>query len=390
MIHEGKGGGGGRGWRKRHEEGGNQEGKGGGKGGGGVACGKGHTQHEETRSDVRVLLSGEVRRRVSMWICRCDYAHLPRDVACRRCGCRQEKACDMVQQWWNDERLPRNWRRDLHPIALGTARKTEKGGKGKGKEGGGYREEPKREKYEKPPATRPKARAQPPTKHVDHAEEAVDENEQEEEGWQQGGLSAKQRKRARKTRDRRSQEEDEDMEHEGWKAEDEDEDELPRTQPIILPEVPRVTLVRRLETRKAELERARKEDEGGSLARKLERRIARLAEEVKISGGYTEKRQSFAIIDIEKNIVKAEAAWARAKEIVEERKQALQGAQREQDELRQKLDNLRKRLAHVVAQKAQEVTEQKEARALREAMASVQRLAGSSLSEEALLLLKHL
>ena len=349
--------------------------------------------------DIRVLLSGEVQRKINMWMCCCDYAHLPRSVARNRCGTRKIEATATVQQWWNDERLPRNWRGDQHPITLGSARK-EKRGKGKGAgEGGGNREESHhrhqttaatgREQPERPPAaTRPKAKAKPPNKHGDHAAEGDEKNEKrDEEEWQQGGPSSTQRKKARKERERRSKEGDEDM---GCESSDEEEDKPPRTQPIVLPEVPRITLLRRLEARKAELQSALDEDEGGSTVRKLKRRIGKLEQEVKISGGYTNKRQSFTIIDIEKSIAKTEAALEKAEECVEERKQALEDAQSEREEVQQRLDNLRKRLAHVATQKAQEVTEQEEARALRQAMASIQSLAGGTLSDEALLLLKHL
>ena len=209
----------------------------------------------------------------------------------------------------------------------------------------------------------------------------------DEEEWQQGGPSSSQRKRARRERERRSKEGDEDM---GCEASDEGEDKPSRTQPIILPEVPRITLLRRLEARKEELQNALDEGEMESTVRKLKRRIGKLEQEVKISGGFTNRRQTFTIIDIEKNIVKTEAALEKAEKCVEERKQALEDAQSEREEVQQRLDNLRKRLAHVAARKAQEVTEQEDAKALRQAMASIQRLAGGTISDEALLLLKHL
>ena len=181
----------------------------------------------------------------------CDYAHLPRDVACRKCGCRQSAARSTIQQWWKDEQLPWNWRCVHHPITVGTWRRTEeKGSTGKGKGERAGHEERKWEQLGKPPeATRPKAKAKPPSKQEDRVAEADDKNkEHDEEGWKQGGPSAKQRKKAKKDKDRRRKEEDEDMGGDEWS--EEHEDNPPKTQPIVLPEVPRITLLRRLEARR--------------------------------------------------------------------------------------------------------------------------------------------
>ena len=351
--------------------------------------GKAQTQREGEQNDIRVLLSGEVRRRVGMWKCKCDYNHLPRNAACSRCGCLRRNATTWIQEWWNEDRLPWNWRGENHPITLGMAWGSGKGGKGKAKggQGEGGNGEANAEKAGGAPSTRPKAKAQPPSRRVENEAKGSEENDSDEEGWQRGGPSAKQRKKEKKAKQWRNRKEDEDMGYEGGTSV---EEEPPRVQPIDLPEVPRVTLVRRLEARKVELEQARKEDEGGSMARKLERRVEKLANQVKLSGGHTERRQTFTIIDIEKSITRTESALAKAEEVVEERKQAWQEAQREEEELRQKLENLRKRLSHVASQKAQEVTEKEEAKALREAMDSMQKLAGNAISEEVSFLLRHL
>ena len=253
-----KANGGGRGGAARH-------GQGGGQGGG-------------RQDEIRVLLSGEVRRKVTMWVCFCDYAHLPRDVACRKCGCMQSNPCSLVQQWWNDERLPSNWRGTNHPMSIGAARKSV----GKGSKGGGKEKQEEERRREPTLATRPKAMARPPNNPVAKDTGAAVETEQEDKGWQQGGPSAKQRKKAKREANRslNKSKEDEDMGGNEWS--DEHEEQPQKTRPIVLLEVPRVTLVRRLEARKGELEEARNTEGSKPRVKKLERRINELEQMVKI------------------------------------------------------------------------------------------------------------
>ena len=343
------------------------------------------------KEEVRVLMSGEIRRRIGMWVCRCSYNHFPRNLRCNACGCGQNRAVKWVQEWWAEERLPWNWRGANHPITIGTA----KGGGGKGKggrteeQGGGV------EARQAGPAnaTRPKAQARPKKRAATGGDGAIASGEEEEGAsvWQRGGLSAKERKKA-KRKDAEARTElgggDVEMESECGSAEQEDT-RRQRTQPIELPEIPRVALVRRLEARRAELEEEKREGGSAVRLRKLERRIRELDQNVKLSGGHTNRRQSFAIIDTEKAITRMEGNLEEAEREVEQRQRALQEAKDECEEIQQKLSNMRKRLAHITAQKAQESTQKQDAEAVRKALATMQRLAGDNDSDEIKALLLH-
>ena len=353
--------------------------------GGAVAGGRG------AKEEVRVLMSGEIRRRIGMWVCRCSYNHFPRNLRCNACGCGQNRAVKWVQEWWAEERLPWNWRGANHPITIGTA----KGGGGKGKggrteeQGGGV------EARQAGPAnaTRPKAQARPKKRAATGGDGAIASGEEEEGAsvWQRGGLSAKERKKA-KRKDAEARTElgggDVEMESECGSAEQEDT-RRQRTQPIELPEIPRVALVRRLEARRAELEEEKREGGSAVRLRKLERRIRELDQKIKLSGGHTNRRQSFAIIDTEKAITRMEGNLEEAEREVEQRQRALQEAKDECEEIQQKLSNMRKRLAHITAQKAQESTQKQDAEAVRKALATMQRLAGDNDSDEIKALLLH-
>ena len=341
-------------------------------------------------NDVRVLLSGEIRRRVAMWLCRCNYAHLPRNQRCRVCGCSQNNALNWEQQWWDEGRLPWDWRGANHPITLGTAKGV--GGRDKGGrrevQGGGNRAPPSGPAI----ATRPKAQARPRKSGAVRAETSGGEGREDDSGWQQGGLSAKERKKAkRKAAENRSGTEKGDADMESNLGSDEQETtRRQRTRPIELPELPRVTLVRRLEARRAELDEEKQAGGNAVRIRRLERRIQELDQKIRLSGGHTNKRQSFAILDTEKAIAKTEGSLEDAERVVEQRQQALEEAKDECEEVRQRLANLRKRLAHITAQKAQESTEGQDAQAIRKAMDTMRRMAGDNISDEVNAVLSHL
>ena len=242
-------------------------------------------------------------------------------------------------------------------------------------------------------AIRPKAQARPSMRGTigAGAASASVEGGEGDSDWQQGGLSAKERKKAkRKVAEARKEPEkgDVDMESDG-ESDEQEATRRQRTQPIELPGISRVALVRRLGARRAELEEEKQAGGNAVRVRKLERRVHELDQKIKLSGGHTNKRQSFAILDIEKAIARMEGCLRDAERVVQERQQAVEEAREDCEETRQKLANLRKRLAHITAQKAQESTEKQDVEAVRKALDTMRRMAGGNGSDEFQALLSH-
>ena len=345
-----------------------------GKGGGGRIDGR-----RQGEGELKVLNSGEVQRKVRMWSCMCKRPNLPRTIQCPTCGCVQGKACTWVEQWWVEENLPWNWRGNQHPITVGS---TKAGGRGNRARGG--------QAPQNTPATRAKAAARPnKPPQVQQGERAATEDEGGQ-GWQTGGLGARQRKRARKKEREGADSQYDGADEGGEEGKLDGQEEAQRTKPIQLPETSRVVLVRRLEKRKEELQQEIKEGGKKSRIKRLEARIEELTEQVKLSGGAAKKRQSFAILDVEKQIQKAEEQLDAAHEEVEAQKEALEKAEGEKEEAVQRLANLRKRLAHITAQKAQETAEKDDTQGIRKAMETLRRMAIGRNQAEVEAVLKYL